>query len=134
MRVSETQLKTFIVDSGLVSRKDIETAEKSAAERVQALGDMLVSLGMIAEDDLRRIHAHILGIPFISLSNSKIDFSVLSLIPEPIARKHNVVAYKKNQDSLEVAMLDTNDLAAIDFIKKRVGLKILPRLTDINSL
>ena len=100
MRVSETQLKTFIVDSGLVSRKDIETAEKSAAERGQALGDMLVSLGMIAEDDLRRIHAHILGIPFISLSNSKIDFSVLSLIPEPIARKHNVVAYKKNQDSL----------------------------------
>lgn len=134
MRVTDTQLKTFILDSGLVSRKDIEAAEKTAQERGQPLGETLVSLGTIAEDDLRRIHAHILGIPFISLSNSKIDFSVLSLIPEPVARKHNVVAYKKNQDSLEVAMLDTNDLAAIDFIKKRVGLKILPRLTDTNSL
>jgi len=58
----------------------------------------------------------------------------LALIPEPIARTHNIVAYKKNADSLEVAMLDTNDLAAIEFIKKKVGLKILPRLTDADSM
>ena len=31
-------------------------------------------------------------------------------------------------------MLDTNDLAAIDFVKKKVGLKILPRLTDTVSM
>jgi type IV pilus assembly protein PilB len=35
---------------------------------------------------------------------------------------------------LEVAMLDVNDLAAIDFVKKKVGLKILPRLTDTASM
>lgn len=134
MRVSDSQLKTFIVDSGLVSRKDIEAAEKEAKERDQSLGDMLVSLGTLAEDDLRRMRAHILGIPYVSLANTKVDFPVLSLIPEPIARKHNIVAYKKSPDTLEVAMLDTNDLAAIDFIKKKVGLKILPRLTDTNSL
>jgi type IV pilus assembly protein PilB len=56
------------------------------------------------------------------------------LIPEPIARKHNVVAYKKGDGALEVAMLDVNDLSAIDFIKKRVNLKILPRLTDSESI
>ena len=80
------------------------------------------------------MQAHILGIPFVSLADVKIDFSVLSLIPEPIARTHNVVAYKKGDDSLEVAMLDTNDLEALNFIKKKVGLKILPRLTDVASL
>ncbi|MEQ1561636.1 MAG: GspE/PulE family protein, partial [Nitrospira sp.] len=58
----------------------------------------------------------------------------LSLIPEPIARNHNIVAFKKTDTALEVAMLDTEDLTAIDFIKKKVGLKILPRLTDIESM
>ncbi len=59
---------------------------------------------------------------------------MLSLIPEPIARGHNIVAFKKNDVSLEVAMLDVNDLSAIDFIKKKVNLKILPRLTDSDSV
>ncbi|MDO8523821.1 MAG: hypothetical protein Q7R74_01175, partial [bacterium] len=134
MRVLDSQLKTFILDSGLVSRKDVESAEKVAKEKKESLGDALVSEGAVGEDDIRRMQAHILGIPFISLSGTKIDFAVLSLIPEPIARTNNVVAYKKGADALEVAMLDTNDLEALNFIKKKVGLKILPRLTDTASL
>ena len=73
----------------------------------------------------------------LAWSNQKINFSVLSLIPEPIARNYNIVAYKKskeNENSLEVAMLDVDDLPVIDFIKKRSGLKILPRLTDTVSI
>lgn len=134
MRVPDVQLKTFVIDSGMVSRKDVEMAEKVATEKGTPLSEALVSAGVVAEDDLRRMKAHILGIPFVSLSGMKIDFSILSLIPEPIARAHNVVAYRKTADSLEVAMLFTNDLEAINFIKKKVGLKILPRLTDTASL
>jgi type IV pilus assembly protein PilB len=33
-----------------------------------------------------------------------------------------------------VAMLDTDDLAAIDFVRKKTGLKIIPRLTDSESM
>src|SRR3989344_5461575 len=134
MNTPDAQLKTFVVDSGLVSRKDVESAEKAAKEKGQPLGEALVSMGSIGEDDLRRMQAHILGIPFVSLAGAKIDFATLALIPEPIARANNVVAYKKTDDTLEVAMLDTGDLPAIDFIKKKVGLKILPRLTDTESL
>ena len=134
MRVPDPQLKTFILDAGLVSRKDVESAEKVATAKGQSLADALVSQGSVGEDDVRRMQAHILGIPFISLSGEKIDFSVLSLVPEPIARAHNVVAYRKNPDSLEVAMLDTGDLEALNFIQKKVGLKILPRLTDTASI
>lgn len=134
MYIADEQLKKFVIDSGLVSRKDVVAADKDAEEKGQSLGEQLVSRGSLSEDDLRRIQAHIMGIPFISLAGVKIDFPVLSLIPEPIARTHNIVAFKKTDDSLEVAMLDTNDLAAINFIKKTVGLKILPRLTDSASM
>lgn len=134
MHIEETQLRDFIIDSGLVSRADVSSAEKEREKNGESIGKILVSHGKITEDDLRRMQAYILGIPFVDLKGEKIPFELLSLIPEPIARNHNVVPFRKTDSALEVAMLDTEDLTAIDFIKKKVGLKILPRLTDGESI
>lgn len=134
MHIDESQLESFIIDSSLISKKELEAIKKAALEKDQGIGEMLVTRGVLSSDDLRRAQAYILGIPFVDLKNQKIDFGVLSLIPEPIARNHNIVAFKKSNDSLEVAMLDTEDLTAIDFVKKKVGLRILPRLTDEESM
>jgi len=134
VRVDQEKLKELVLDSGLVSREDVAAAEKKAAEKGEILSNVLVGNDLIAEDELRRLEAYVMGIPFINLKDQKLDFSVLSLIPEPIARAHNIIAYKKTNDTLEVAMLDIDDIAAIDFIKKKVKLRILPRLTDKESV
>ena len=134
MRVEDSQIKEFIIDAGLISKAEIEEAEKEAKSRKKKLSDILIAKGKFSEDDLRRVHAYILGIPFINLKGQILNKETLSLIPEPIARKHNVVAFEKRGDSLEVAMLDTDDLQALNSIKKKVGLKILPRLTDSESI
>ncbi|OHA81856.1 MAG: hypothetical protein A2675_01770 [Candidatus Yonathbacteria bacterium RIFCSPHIGHO2_01_FULL_51_10] len=134
MNVRDEQLKEFLLDAGLVTRSDIEAAIKKTQAKNVSLGDVLVSESKLTDDDLRRTQAYLLGIPFVSLKGQKIEFEVLSMIPEPIARKHNIIAFKKTPSELEVAMLDTNDLTAIEFVKKKVGLKILPRLTDQESM
>jgi type IV pilus assembly protein PilB len=134
MHVSESELKTFILDSGLVARKEVDDAEAKAKQGKQSLGDVLVSEGLLSSDSLRRIKGYVLGIPFISLKDTVVPFEILSLIPEPIARTHNIIAYKKNADSLEVAMLDTEDLPAIDSVRKKTGLNIQARLTDTDSI
>lgn len=134
MRIQDDQLKRFVSDAGLVPKKDLAAAEKVAKEEKRTLAEALIAGGYMTEDDLRRVESYVLGIPFVSLKEEKINFEILSLIPEPVARNHNIIAFKKNESSLEVAMLDTADLPAIDFIKKKVGLKILPRLTDTDSM
>jgi type IV pilus assembly protein PilB len=134
MFIEEKQLKNFIKDSGVVSRSEFDLMEKEAEEKNVSMGSLLVSKGKVSEDDLRKMQAYILGIPFVNLKNQKIGFDVLSMIPEPVARNHNIIAFKNDGASLEVAMLDTDDLAAIDFVRKKVGLKILPRLTDSQSI
>jgi len=80
MQIADEQLKKFIIDSGLVSRKDVEAAEKEASERGQGLGPALLARGVVGEDDLRRMQAHIMGIPFISLTGTKIDFDFFDLV------------------------------------------------------
>ncbi|PIR82307.1 hypothetical protein COU20_03020 [Candidatus Kaiserbacteria bacterium CG10_big_fil_rev_8_21_14_0_10_59_10] len=134
MYISDTHLKTFLSDAGLVSQKDFEAAEREAKESGRPVGDILLARNAIGEDELRRTYAYILGIPFVSLAEVKIPYETLSLIPEPVARRNNIIAYKHSGDELEVAMLDTDDLAAIDFIKKKTRLKVLPRLTDVASI
>lgn len=134
MHIKQSQLEEFIIDSGLVSKSDFSKAQKEAVEKGVSVDQVLVNQSKLTEDDLRRMQAYVLGIPFVELKTQKIPFEILSMIPEPVARNHNIVAFKKGDKVLEVAMLDTDDLTAIDFVKKKTGLKILPRLTDSSSL
>jgi len=134
MYINDAQLKNFLADANLVSQKDFEASEHEAKESGKTIGEVLVAHGSIGEDELRRTYAYILGIPFVSLVGTTIPYETLSLIPEPVARRNNIIAYARKVEELEVAMLDTDDLAAIDFIKKKTQLKILPRLTDAASI
>jgi type IV pilus assembly protein PilB len=134
MFIEKDKFKEFIIDSGLVTAEDFSAVEVEAEKKGVSVGKVLISQNKISEDDLRRVQAHIIGIPFVSLKGQRIDFEVLSMIPEPIARSHNIAAFRKTEDTLEVAMLDTDDLSAIDFVKKKTGLKIAPRLTDTESI
>ncbi len=134
MLLNDKQLKEFFIDGSIVGQKEIDAVMQKKENEGARLGDVLVKEGKISEDDLKRAQAYLLGIPFVNLEGQKLEFEVLSMIPEPIARKHNIIAFKKTDTTLEVAMLDTDDLAAIEFVKKKVRLKILPRLTNKESI
>lgn len=134
MKVELGQLKAFLADSDMVSREKFEETQKEAEERGARVGDLLVNKGLIARDQLIKLKAYILGVPFIDLQDQRMDPEVLKIIPQAIAKKHNIVAFRKSGKDLEVAMLDPQDLRTIDFVKKAAGLKILPRLTDTKSI
>ncbi|MFA7315583.1 MAG: GspE/PulE family protein [Candidatus Paceibacterota bacterium] len=134
MHIDEATIINLLNNSGLISKTDVAMALKKSKESNQSLGQVLIGDGKLTEKDWNSIQAVALGIPFISLKGEKIDPEVLSLIPEPIARTSNIIAYKKTANGLEVAMLDVDDLPVIDFIKKKVGVRILPRLTSSDSI
>jgi type IV pilus assembly protein PilB len=135
MKVYPEQLKAFLLDAGLIKETQFDTAQKKAEKTRQKVGDVLVSEGLIAEEELIKLEAYILGIPFVNLEKEIIAPEILKIVPEPIARSHNIVAFRKKGNNLEVAMLDPEDLRTIEFIKKKEpGLKILARLTTPDSI
>ena len=134
MLVSTSQLKSFLQDAGLVKLEDLKKAEAEAKETKNDLGEVLIQKKLISKEELRKLEAYILGIPFINLRKENIPKKTLLLIPEQIAQEHHIVAFRRNKKNLEVAMLDPEDLQIIEFIKKKTGLNILPRLTDEESL
>jgi len=135
MRVEPQQLEAFLLDAALVTRAQFETAQKKAEKTKQKVGDVLISEGLIAQEELIKLEAYILGIPFVNLEKEIISPEILKIIPEPIAKSHNIVAFRRKGNNLEVAMLDPEDLRTIEFIKKtESGLKILPRLTTPQAI
>src|SRR5438045_3184153 len=131
MYISDTHLKSFLADAGLVSQKDFDVAEEEAKQSGKPVGDILKAHNSIGEDELRRTYAYILGIPFVSLVGTNIKFETLSQIPEPVARRNNIIAYSNHANELEIAMRDTDAPDAIDFIKKTTHMTVLPRLTNV---
>ncbi|MBI2640476.1 MAG: type II/IV secretion system protein [Candidatus Sungbacteria bacterium] len=134
MRVEESQLKAFLLDSGLIKTDLLKEAEEEAVKLGKTLREVLLNKGYAKEDELKRLEAYILGIPFVDLTRETIPPQILRIIPEPIARKHNIIAFKKTDGDLEVAMIDPDDIQTIEFIRKKEGLRILPRLTTSESI
>ena len=134
MKVEIGQLKAFLLDAGLVAGKQLEDAQKKAEKTKQKIEDVLISEGLITQEELIKLEAYILGIPFVNLEKEIVPPEILKVIPEPIARSNNIVAFRRKGNDLEVAMLDPEDLRTIEFIKKTADFKILPRLTTPESI
>jgi len=135
MKADPKKLKKFLLDSGLVTEAKFDKALEESKVVGRDVGEVLVKNKDIKVDELSRVQSHILGIPFINLEKQTIEPEILKIIPESIARVHNIVAFSKKKDNLEVAMLNPDDLRTIEFIKKTSpNLKILPRITTQQSI
>lgn len=134
MRVEDSQLKAFLLDANLLTGEQLEKAAEKAAAEKQKLEDFLIAKKLITKEQLNKLKAYILGIPFVNLEKIVISKEILQIIPEPIARRHNIIAFRKKGKQLEVAMLDPEDLQTIEFIRKKSDLKIVPCLTTEKSI
>ncbi|MBU4274415.1 Flp pilus assembly complex ATPase component TadA [Patescibacteria group bacterium] len=134
MKVDLKQLKSSIIEMGLLNKKQCEDASKRAEKNHQSFEDLLIIEGLISQNKLSNLKAFILGVPFVNLEGVIILPEILKIIPEPIARTHNIIAFRKDSNNLEVAMINPEDLATVDFIGKKANLRILPRLTTPDSI
>lgn len=113
MGVEDGQLREFLLSSGLLSRRSLEEA-LAAYDGVQPFGSSLVSHGYITDDDLRRAIAGVLGLPFVTLTKEDIDPGALLAIPEPLARAHNILGFRRTGEGLDVALLHPDSARALE--------------------
>ncbi|MFZ2153940.1 MAG: ATPase, T2SS/T4P/T4SS family [Candidatus Moraniibacteriota bacterium] len=134
MRVENKQLKDFLLDSEILDPKEIERVFDYAQENDRVMGDLLIEEKLVSSEDLNKLYAYILGIPFVDIGKETISPDILKIIPEPIAKKYKIVAFDKTDSNLKVAMLNPDDLQTIEFIKKKTGLAVVPCLTTEESI
>ena len=114
----------LLVREKLISLSQLKDAQASQRNTRESLTYTLAKLGMVGENDLTEFLSRHYGIPPVDLEDFEIDEDVIELVPEHLARQHNVIPINRAGSSLIMAMSNPSDLNAIDDIKFHNGLNI----------
>lgn len=118
MQIDNEVFLRYLRDAGLVGVDEISDVYSYIDKEHVSAVDAVVALGILGDSHVRKISAHLLGVPYID-HVKKIPLNILSMIPEPIARSHNVIATDFNQQTGEivVALTDVGNIQHLDFLK-----------------
>lgn len=111
------RLGDLLVDAGVVTSEQLGEALKKQRELGLKLGETLIELKFTDENEIVEALHQQMGYPIAKICEAKIAPEVISLLPETIVRKHNVVPFEVDPDNpniLRVAMADPMDIIAID--------------------
>jgi len=107
----------ILIQKGIITQEQVNKAKEEAVKTGMTTEKALEKLGFISQVDIAMVYARTLGIPFIDLSDYLIDPEVIKLIPESIAKKYKTVPLFKIGDSLTVAMVDPENIVALDEVR-----------------
>ncbi|HIF9374871.1 TPA: GspE/PulE family protein [Photobacterium damselae] len=106
------RLGDLLVEENIIAQSELEQALAEQHNTGRKLGDTLISMGFISEQQMLEFLSRQLGIPLVNLSRIKIDSDAVSLLSEVHARRLRALAIGRNGDTVRVAMSDPADLTA----------------------
>lgn len=96
------------------------------------MGAALVSLGYIPEEQLVRVLARELGVPAVRLEGKRIDPAMCELVDKSFAEQSGCVPLFNTREGggqvLYLGMEDPHDLATLDELRFRLGIRVRPVL------
>jgi type IV pilus assembly protein PilB len=132
------RLGDILIQAGLIDELQLQTALAEQQQWGNRLGSTLVRLGVIDERELVRALSRKLGVPAVRIDGKEIDPAVLALVPRELAERHACLPlFTKREAGVEViyvGMEDPGDLAAIDDLSFRTGMKVRPVIVAPSEL
>lgn len=114
------KLISLLIDEGLVTESVLKDAEAKATSSNQPLFAILTEQHIVDDEMLTHAIAQVSGVPYVNLANSIIDQNVLALLPEDVAERFMAVPLAEVQNRLAVAMIDANNVQAVDYLANRI--------------
>lgn len=119
------KLGDALVYSNKISKEQLQEALKQQKiDKSKRLGEMLVDMGYLTEEDILTVLEDQLKIPSIDLGNYKINPKATALVPENIARRYDLIPIDIVDNQILVAMSDPLNIFAIDDIKLLTGMDL----------
>ncbi|MBD3267568.1 type II secretion system protein GspE [bacterium] len=131
--VSKKRLGDLLVEEGLITESQLKQAlaQQSPTKR---LGQILQEMDLLTEQEVVDTLSQQLDIPCMNSDMFLIDPKVVEYVPEPIARRHNIIPLFLVGEELTVATSDPLDLMAIDELRQKSGYRINFVLSTASSI
>lgn len=118
---TQEQVEQALVHDGLISKAKIDELKKKAEDSHTPLLSLIISDGGITEEDLTKATAQVAKVPYVNITATHVDPKVLDLLPQDLAERYMAVPLGEMQHRLVVAMLDADNVQAVDFLSNKVG-------------
>jgi type IV pilus assembly protein PilB len=116
-RIITKRIGEVLLERGLITRKKLEEALAHQKEHGGLMGQVLIKLGMVTEEDVALALTAQYGFPYLPLDNYEIDVALTSLIPERVAREYCLIPIDRIGNALTLAMADPSNVKAIEDIE-----------------
>ena len=110
----------------VIDQKDLDNAVAESKKSGTSLGEILLTKELVSDENLGKVIADSLKMPFVSLNKAAVNNDLLRIVPEIIARRDKIIAFARDKNGLKVAMTNPKDEEIIQFLAKKTGEKIIP--------
>jgi type IV pilus assembly protein PilB len=125
MNVISPTIQQYIEDSivadGYVAEEQLHELKLRAKRNNKPILSLLLEQKTITDEQLTKILADANKIPYVNLLSAKIDPKVLKLLPKDVAEHYMAVPLGEMQQRLVVAMLEADNVQAVDFLSNKIG-------------
>lgn len=118
---NQKKLEALLVKEGLVKKAQLTKYHDQAVQSGKPLFGMLVDEKVISNEELTKAIATVSGVPYVNLSAAMVDAKVLDLLPREVAERFMAVPLGEVQNRLAVAMLDANNVQAVDYLANKIN-------------
>lgn len=118
------RLGSMLVSSGLITDDQLKKALAAQKSEGGRLGTILVKLGFVQEDKLMTFLSKQYGVPYVDLHKFEINPAVVKHIPAEVAQKYRIMPINRAGATITIAMVDPSNIFAIDDIKFMTGYNV----------
>lgn len=111
----------LLLQNKMITKEQLEYALKMQKSRGKRLGEMLIELGYVSEEDIYISLSERLKIPYVDLTKFKIKENALNLLTKDFAIKNNVISIEANEKRIVIATNDPMNFYLMDEIIIRTG-------------
>lgn len=116
----QKKLEEELIAEQVVDAAKLDEYRKKAQAENHTILEFLIDEKVISDEVLTKHIASISGVPYVNLAAAQIDVKVLDLLPVEIAERYMAVPLGEMNKRLAVAMLDANNVQAVDFLSNKI--------------
>src|SRR6266849_6330033 len=123
------RIADVLIEDGLLLPNQLEEAVSIQKAEGGRLLKILTDRQFVTEQDMAFSMGRCLNTPPINLARLRVPEEVMSIVPRDMARANRLVPIACLNGKLFVAMADPTNVLAVDDLKRRVQLEIVPMIT-----
>ncbi len=124
----------LLVQNQIITHDQLMQVLADQKKTGKKLGQSLIDLKFITEDNLLNFLSRQMQIPLIDITHYKRNDSVTRSLPENIARRFRVLLLEQNEHDVLIAMSDPTDLRSLDELTRILGKRIRQALVKESDL